>query len=97
MYLYEWVNRTGGVLVIVLASSTVDRWFEPGSGQTKDYNIDICLFSAKYRALKRERAKTGWLRIGIMCPSGATCLSVDCCFSELALCKNIKIQLTVLV
>jgi hypothetical protein len=30
-------------------------------------------------------AKTGWLRIRIMCPSGATCLPADCCFSELAL------------
>jgi hypothetical protein len=97
MYLYEWVYRTGGVLVIVLSSSTVDRWFESGSGQSKDYNIGICFFSAEYIALKRERAKTGWLRIGIMCPSGATWLSADCCFSELALYKNIKIQLTVLV
>jgi hypothetical protein len=32
-----------------------------------------------------ERAKTGWLGIRIICPSGATCLSVDCCFRELAL------------
>jgi len=32
-----------------------------------------------------ERAKIGWLRIKIMCPSGATCLPADCCFSELAL------------
>jgi hypothetical protein len=32
-----------------------------------------------------ERAKTGWLGIRIMWSSGATCLSVDCCFSELAL------------
>jgi len=23
-----------------------------------------------------------------MCPSGATCLSADCCFSELALLKS---------
>ena len=97
MYLYEWVYRTGGVLVIVLSSSTVNRWFEPGSGQSKDYNIDLCFFSAEYIASKRERAKTGWLRIGIMCPSGATCLFTDCCFSELALYKNIKIQQTVLV
>jgi hypothetical protein len=35
-----------------------------------------------------ERAKTGWLRIRIMCQSGATCLSMDCCFSELALSKS---------
>jgi hypothetical protein len=35
-----------------------------------------------------ERAKTGWLEIRIMCPSWATCLSMDCCFSELASYKN---------
>jgi len=28
---------------------------------------------------------TGWLGIGIICPSGATCLPADCRFSELAL------------
>jgi len=32
-----------------------------------------------------ERAKTGWLGIRIMCLSGATCLSADCCFSEIVL------------
>ena len=32
-----------------------------------------------------ERTKVGWLGIEIMCPSRATCLSADCCFSELAL------------
>ena len=30
-------NRIGGVMVRVLASSAVDRGFEPLSGQTKDY------------------------------------------------------------
>ena len=34
---------------------------------------------------KGERAKTVWLGMGIVCPSGATCLPVDCCFIELAL------------
>ncbi len=48
-------------MVSMLASSVVDRGFEPRSGQTKDYKI-------------RK-----------MCPSEATCLSVDCCFSELTL------------
>jgi len=28
-----------------------------------------------------ERAKTGWLGIRIMCLSGATCLSANCCVS----------------
>jgi hypothetical protein len=66
-------------VVIMLASSVVDRGFEPRSGQTKDYKIGIGCFSAKHAALG-ERAKTGWLRIRIMCPSGATC-----CFSDLTL------------
>jgi hypothetical protein len=26
-----------------------------------------------------------WFKYFIMCPSGAMCLSADCCFSELAL------------
>jgi hypothetical protein len=32
-----------------------------------------------------ERAKTGKQGIRIMCLSGATCLSADCCFSDLAI------------
>jgi len=28
------------------------------------------------------------LGIRIRCPSGTTCLSTDCCFSELAILKN---------
>ena len=32
-----------------------------------------------------ERAKTGHLRIRIMCPSVETCLLMDSCFSKLAL------------
>ena len=75
-------NRIGGVMVSVLASITVDRGFEPQSGQTKDYNNGICCFSANHAAIRR---KTGWLGIRIMCPSGATCLFAGCCFSELAL------------
>ena len=34
-------------MVSVLASSAVDRWFEPRSGPTKDYEIGIEDFSAK--------------------------------------------------
>jgi hypothetical protein len=71
-------------MVSVLTSSAVDWGFEPRSGQAKDYKIGICCFSAKYAALW-SIAKTGWLRICIMCPSGATCLPADCCFSELGL------------
>ena len=71
-------------MVNVLTSSVVDRGFEPRSGQTKDYEIAICCFSSKHTALRRKNKD--WLaRIQDMCPSGATCLSADCCFSNLAL------------
>jgi hypothetical protein len=35
-----------------------------------------------------EKAKTGWLGIRIMCPSGATGLTMDYCFSELELLQS---------
>jgi hypothetical protein len=38
----------------VLASSVVDRGFEPGPGQTKDYEIGMCCFSVKHAALRRK-------------------------------------------
>ena len=46
-------------MVSVLASSAVDRGFEPRSGQTKDYKICISCFSAKHAALTRKC--TDWL------------------------------------
>jgi hypothetical protein len=33
----------------------LDRGFEPRSGQTKDYKIGICCFSAKHAALRRKQ------------------------------------------
>jgi hypothetical protein len=41
-------------MVSVLASSAVDRGFEPRSGQTKDYKIGICCFSYKHAAFRRK-------------------------------------------
>ena len=46
-------------MVSVFVSSAVDRGFEPRSGQTKDYEIGICYFSAKHAAL-RSKSKD-WL------------------------------------
>jgi hypothetical protein len=40
-------------MVSVLASSAVDRRFDPRSGQTKDYKIGIYCFSAKQTTLRR--------------------------------------------
>ena len=44
-------------MVSMFASSAVDRAFEPWSGQTKDYNIGICCFSAKYAALREKEQR----------------------------------------
>ena len=46
-------------MVSVLASSAVDRGFEPQSGQTKDCEIGICCFFAKHTALRRKSKE--WL------------------------------------
>ena len=45
----------------MLASSVVDRGFETRSGQTKDYTIAICCFSAKHAAL-RSKSKVWFAR-----------------------------------
>jgi hypothetical protein len=41
-------------MISMLSWSTVDHGFGPRSGETKDYKIGICCFSAKYTALKRK-------------------------------------------
>ena len=73
-------------MVSVLASSAVDHGFQSGSGQTKDYKISGCCIFAMHEALRRN-SKQSLLgsAIRILCPSEATCLPTDCCFSELAL------------
>ena len=58
-YRFGILNRIGGVMIRVLASSAVDRGFEPRSGQTKDYKIGTCCFSAKHAALRRKSKE--WL------------------------------------
>jgi hypothetical protein len=63
-------------MVSVLASSALDRWFEPRSGQAKDYNIGICCFSTKHTALRRK--SKDWLAWNLNNVS-------KCCFSEQAL------------
>ena len=44
------INRIGGVMVSVFASSVVDHGFKPRLRQTKDYQIGICCFSSKHAA-----------------------------------------------
>ena len=83
-------------MVSVLALSAVDRGFEPQSGQTKDYKIGMCCFSAKHAALRRKRKY--WLARNQNNVSGWGDMSIhglQCCFSKLA--PHIKIQLSVLI
>ena len=42
------------VLVSMLATSEVDRGFEPRSGQSKDYKTYLSCFSSKHAALWRK-------------------------------------------
>jgi len=76
-------NRGGCVMVSVLASSAVDRLFETIKL--------VCVTSLLRTQHSGERANTGCLGIRIICPSGATCLSADCYFSELALKKKLRV------
>jgi hypothetical protein len=57
--IYTVIYHIGGIMVSVLASSEVDRGFEPQSGQTKDYKIGICCYSAKHAALRRKSRLVG--------------------------------------
>ena len=64
-------------------------------GQSKDYTFVLfapSLWSMQYSGVGAN-FKNGWIRMGIMCLSGATCLPADSCFHELALKK---IQLSML-
>ena len=55
VYMYFYcINRIGGVMVNVFASSVVDRGFELQLGQTKDCKIGICCFSVKHVALRSK-------------------------------------------
>ena len=47
-------NRTGSVMVNVLATSAIDCGHELRSCQTKEYNIGMCCFFAKNTALRRK-------------------------------------------
>ena len=67
-------------MISMLASSAVDHVLNPRSGQNKDYEIGISCFSSKHVVLRKKSRL-------VLCKSGATCISADCCFSELALKK----------
>ena len=80
-------------MVSVLASSAVDRRFEPRSGQTKDYKIGICCFSAKHAALRRKNKD--WLARNQNNVSELSDMSTRGLLFQWT--STIKIQLSVLV
>ena len=51
---FKLIYRISGVMVSELDSRAVDRGFDPRSGQTKDYNIGMCCFSAKHASFRRK-------------------------------------------
>jgi hypothetical protein len=73
--------------------SAVDRGFEPRSGQTKDYKIGICCFSAKHAALRRK--SKDWLARNRNNVSEWSDMSTRGLLFQWA--STIKIQLSVLV
>ena len=52
--IYNVCYDIGGFMVSVLASSAVDRVFEPRSSQTKCYKIFICCCFSMYTALRKQ-------------------------------------------
>ena len=75
-------NHISDVMVSVLDSSAVDCGFKPCRVKAKAMKL-VFIASPLRMQHYRERSKTGLVGIRIMCRSGATCLFVDCCFSEL--------------
>jgi hypothetical protein len=53
------MNHISGVMVSVFVSSAINRLFEPRSGQTHDYKIDICSLLAMHATAKRKNKE--WL------------------------------------
>ena len=75
--LFIYLNQIGGVMASVLTSGAVDRGVKRRSGQTKDFNIGICCFSANNTPLGRQ-GKDWFARY-------QDNVSDVCCFSELIL------------
>jgi hypothetical protein len=58
--------------------SVVNRGFEPRSGQTKEYKIGICCFSAKHAALRRDNVTTTSRFLSSTLPSFILDILNDC-------------------
>ena len=72
-----WIFVTLSVMVRMLASNVVNHGFKPRTGQTKDYKIGICCFSAKNAAFRSKSRLVG-SESGCV-KSGAICLPANSC------------------
>jgi hypothetical protein len=63
------------------------RLWDLSLGHVKPKTIKL-IFAASPLSMHHLGTKTDYLRIRITCWNGATCLSMDCCFSELALIQK---------
>jgi hypothetical protein len=86
-------NLIGGVMGSMLASSLVDCGVGPQSGQTKNYIIGICCFSAKHIA--QSSKSQDWLAQNRDNVSEWGNMSI--CGLLLPWASTIQIQLSVLV
>ena len=75
---YIFIKRIDGVMACVIASSVVDREYEPDRFKRKT----ICCISTRKHAALKEGVNIVWLGIKIMCPREATCLPMACCLNE---------------
>ena len=92
-YIYSTCHFENNILHRIGGRGCSRSWVRAPIGSNQKCKIVICWFSTKHATLK-EGVNTGCLGIRIMFPSGATCLSADCCFSEVAIYNT---QLRVLV
>jgi hypothetical protein len=82
-----------GVMVSVLDSCVVDRGLKLWSGQTKDYKISICCFSAEHATLRRK--SKDWLALNQTNVSELGDMSISGLLFQWV--STIKIQLSMLV
>ena len=76
---FHWI---GGVMVSKLASSAVDRGFETRSGETKNYKIGTCCFSAIHAVL-RSKWKVKKKGVGVIpCHEGLWYFSENGCLNK---------------
>jgi hypothetical protein len=74
-----------GLFQVTVVVRNENEAYKPYDMAIDPYSRVIYWTCANRNVINITRLDSSWLGIRIMCSSEATCLSVDCCFSELAL------------